>query len=57
MTIVLIGVDPHKASHTAVAIDSEENELGSTKVRSSKKQCELLLDWADRFPTRRWAVL
>ena len=56
MTIVLIGVDPHKASHTAVAIDSEENELGSTKVRSSKKQCELLLDWADRFPERRWAV-
>jgi transposase len=56
MTLVLIGVDPHKGSHTAVAIDRDEELLGELNVRSSKKQCELLLDWADRFPQRRWAI-
>ena len=49
MTLVVIGVDPHKGSHTAVAVDRDEKELGELKVRSSKKQCDVLLDWADRF--------
>jgi hypothetical protein len=30
---VMIGVDPHKASHTAVAIDGDEDQLSSVKVR------------------------
>ena len=37
MTLVLIGVDPHKGSHTAFAIDQHESSLGELKVRSSKK--------------------
>jgi hypothetical protein len=53
---VIIGVDPHKASHTAVAIDSSEVELGSKKVRASRAQVEQLLDWAAPFPARLWAV-
>ena len=56
MNLVVIGVDPHKGSHTAVAVDRDETELGSLKVRSSKKQCDMLLDWADRFDERRWAI-
>jgi hypothetical protein len=28
MTAVMIGVDPHKASHTAVAISGSEEPLG-----------------------------
>ena len=56
MTLVVIGVDPHKGSHTAVAVDRDENELGSLKVRSSKKQCDMLMDWADRFSERRWVI-
>jgi transposase len=56
MTLVLIGVDPHKGSHTAFAIDQHESSLGELKVRSSKKQCDLLLDWAARFEQRRWAI-
>jgi transposase len=56
MTMVLIGVDPHKASHTAVAIDGDEHALGEMRVRSSAKQCDLLLDWASRFEQRRWAI-
>ncbi len=30
---VIIGVDPHKATHTAVAIGGDERELGNIKVR------------------------
>jgi transposase len=56
MTMVVIGVDPHKGSHTAVAVDGDENELDSLRLRSSKKQCDVLLDWADRYRQRRWAI-
>jgi transposase len=56
MTLVLIGVDPHKGSHTAFAIDQHESSLGELKVRSSKKQCDALLGWAARFEERRWAI-
>ena len=31
---VMIGIDPHKASHTAVAIDDKETVLGELRVRS-----------------------
>ena len=54
--MVLIGVDPHKGSHTAVAIDREEAPLGELRVRSSRSQCEQLLAWAAQFPHRRWAI-
>ena len=54
--MVMIGVDPHKGSHTAVAIDRDERALDALRLRSSSKQCEVLLDWADRFPERRWAI-
>lgn len=53
---MMIGVDPHKGSHTAVAIDRDERELDALRLRSSSKQCDVLLDWADRFPQRRWAI-
>ena len=53
---VLIGVDPHKGSHTAVAIDSDESRLGEVRVRATKRQCEALLTWAEVFPERRWAI-
>jgi transposase len=56
MTTVMIGVDPHKGSHTAVAVDGDERELDELRLRSSSKQCDVLLDWADRFPQRRWAI-
>jgi transposase len=53
---VIIGVDPHKASHTAVAIDSSEGELDQRKVRASRTQVEQLLAWARPFPVRTWAI-
>jgi transposase len=52
----LIGIDPHKGSHTAVAIDRDETKLGELRLRSSKSQCDRLLEWAADFPQRRWAI-
>src|SRR5260370_20458945 len=38
MAVVMIGVDPHKGSHTAVAIGSDEERLGQLRVRASASQ-------------------
>ncbi len=53
---VVIGVDPHKASHTAVAIDEAEDELSSVKVRATRRQMDQLLGWADPFDKRTCAI-
>jgi transposase len=53
---VVIGVDPHKASHTAVAIDEAEDEVSSVKVRATRRQVEQLVRWAEPFEERRWAI-
>src|SRR5215468_10416041 len=56
MAVVMIGVDPHKAAHTAVAISAAEEPLGQLRVRASAVQAERLLAWAARWPERAWAV-
>lgn len=53
---VIIGVDPHKGSHTAVAISAGEDELDHKKVRACRTQVDQLLTWAEPFPTRTWAI-
>src|SRR5260370_42193533 len=53
---VMIGVDPHKASHTAAVIDEKEVSLGDLRVRASAGQVERLLAWASSYPQRTWAV-
>ena len=52
---VMIGVDPHKGSHTAVALDEREEPLGELRVRTGAKQLEQLLAWAT-FGERTWAI-
>lgn len=56
MSTTMIGIDPHKASHTAVAIDEHEAVIGEFKVRSSARQVTRLCDWAASFDDRQWAV-
>ncbi len=53
---VMIGIDPHKGSHTAVAIDAEEVIIDKLQVTASASQTVELLGWAARFEQRRWAV-
>ena len=56
MAVVMIGADPHKASHTAVAISAAEEPLGELRVRACVAQAERLLAWAAAWPERTWAV-
>lgn len=53
---VIIGIDPHKRSHTATALDAELVELGTIRVRASRTTIDELLQWAKDWPERRWAI-
>jgi transposase len=53
---VIIGVDPHKASHTAVALSDREDELARVAVRATRAQTQRLLAWAEPFESRTWAI-
>lgn len=56
--MVIVGIDAHKRTHTAVAIDEAGRELGSKTTIATTTEAHLeLVRWADRFgPGRRWAV-
>src|SRR6267154_5375168 len=56
LAVVMIGVDPHKASHTAVAIGAAEEPLGELRIRACAAQAERLLAWAVAWPERTWAI-
>ena len=53
---VIIGVDPHKATHTAVAIGRDEAELARARVRATRSQVPHLLRWAAPLGERTWAI-
>lgn len=53
---VIIGVDPHKATHTAVAVDHTEVELAHARVRATRNQVPQLLSWAEPLGARTWAI-
>jgi transposase len=54
--VFIIGIDPHKGTHTAVAIDGDERLVGELLVRADRRQRERLLCWAAEFEPRLWAV-
>ena len=56
MAAVMIGVDPHKGSHTAVVISPAEDPLGELRVRASAGQAGKLIGWAAAWPERTWAA-
>jgi transposase len=53
---VMIGVDPHKGSHTAVVINGEEQVVDQIRVKASVRQVVELQEWAAGYPERFWAV-
>jgi transposase len=57
MSLVMVGVDPHKQSHTATAlVTGSHQQLATLPVPASPSGYRQLLSWARQFPQRRWAV-
>ena len=56
--VTTIGIDPHKATHTAVAIDETEQVLGELTVPADRYQTPRLMEWASHLDGdgRVWAV-
>jgi transposase len=55
-TLITIGIDPHKGSHTATAVDDAEVVVGEFRVDANRHQRARLLEWAAPFEPRRWAI-
>lgn len=56
--VTMIGIDPHKATHTAVAVDNNEAVLSELLVSADRRQVQNLVRWADRLDgaDRIWAI-
>jgi hypothetical protein len=54
--VFIIGIDPHKGSHTAAVNDRGERLVGEMALRADRRQRERLLRWAQPFMPRMWAI-
>jgi transposase len=56
--MVMIGIDPHKRTHTAVAVNGREVVLGERLVQARSTQVCELVAWADELDgePRTWAI-
>lgn len=54
---MIIGIDPHKMSHTANAVDPATNSTAAAvRIDASLAGYRELMRWSKQFPDRRWAV-
>ena len=55
--MIVIGVDPHKSTHTATALNPATNsDVGSLRIDSSLAEYQRLISWAKAWPERTWAI-
>lgn len=54
--MIVIGIDPHKASVTAAALSPTSDTLGHRRLASTAKTAAHLIAWAVDWPERLWAV-
>ena len=55
--MMLIGIDPHKSTHTATAVDPKTNhDCASLRIDVTLQEYQRVLDWAGQWPQRRWAI-
>jgi transposase len=57
--MIVIGIDPHKSTHTATALDPATNtDLGSLRIEASLAEYQRLIVWAkaQAWPERTWAI-
>ena len=52
----IIGIDPHKGSHTAAVIDGDEHVVATQQLRADRRQRDRLMRFAEPFTPRVWAV-
>ena len=52
----IIGIDPHKGSHTAAAVDRHKVVIDTIRVDADRHKRARLLAWASRFEPSSWAV-
>src|SRR5260370_18971412 len=55
--MIVIGIDPHKSTHTATALDAATNtDVGSLRIEASIAEYKRLVIWAKAWPERTWAI-
>jgi len=55
--MVIVGIDAHKQTHTAVAVDEAGRELATKTVQATPDGNLALMTWVSQLdPERRWAV-
>ena len=54
--MITIGIDPHKATATAVASAPGGRQLSTVRLTVTAATCAQLLEWAQAWPDRQWAV-
>jgi transposase len=52
----VIGIDPHKGSHTAVVLDGAEHLVDGLRVTAGRRQRDQLLQFAHGYVPRTWAI-
>jgi transposase len=53
---VMIGVDPHKTSHTAAALDEHGRLVDQQRIPATTEGYQALRAWAQHWPQRCWPV-
>jgi transposase len=54
--VITIGIDPHKRSLTAAALDPHSRPVGQLRLPVTRQTAPQLLAWAASWPKRQWAV-
>jgi transposase len=54
--VFVIGIDPHKGSHSAAVLDQHEQLVGELRVGAGRRQRDELVAFAAPFEPRCWAI-
>ncbi len=56
-SVIIIGIDPHRSTHTATALEPATNtDLGSLRLEATLEEYARLLTWSKTWPQRTWAI-
>src|SRR3954464_16049047 len=55
-TMFMIGIDPHKGSHTATALTGDAGVVGAVRSPPYRHHRARRLEWAAAFQPRTWAI-